>query len=178
MLFLNNVSEAFRNTCLEHYKLDPAHFCMSLRLAWQVCLKETGIRLELLIDPDTLLMFEKGIRGGITQAVHRYAKASNKCIGKPEGESSFLQYLDASNLHGSAMIVKLPTGGFKWFDVSKFTSKKIDRLAEDDSKGYLLEVDVRYHKKLHDLHNDLRFMCEKMVINKSIRPSSQTWINS
>ena len=42
-------------------------------LAWKACLKKTGVRLEVLTDPDMLLMFERGIRGGITQAVHRYA---------------------------------------------------------------------------------------------------------
>ena len=51
-----------------------------------------------------LLIFEKGIHGHITQAVHRYVKASNKYTGEPEGKSSFLQYLDMSNLYGWAMI--------------------------------------------------------------------------
>ena len=27
-----------------------------------------------------LLMFEEGIRGGMCQATHRYAKANNKCM--------------------------------------------------------------------------------------------------
>ena len=63
------VFEAFRNTCLEHYKLDPAHFYMSPGLAWKACLRKTLVRLELLTNPDILLMFERGIRGGITQAV-------------------------------------------------------------------------------------------------------------
>ena len=58
-------------------------------------------------------------------------------------------------------------GGLKWVcDLSRFTPERIGRLAKHDSKGYLLEVDVKYPKELHDLHNDLPFMCEKMKINK------------
>ena len=40
-----------------------------------------------------------------------------------------------------------------------------DEIAEHSDKGYLLQVDVKYPKELHDLHNDLPFMCEKMEIN-------------
>ena len=92
------MSKAFRSTCLEHYGLDRTHFYTAHGLAFQVCLKKTGISLELLTDPDMLLMFEKGNRGGITQAVHRHAKGNNKYMGKPEGESSFLQHLDSNKL--------------------------------------------------------------------------------
>ena len=117
-----------------------------------------------------LLMFEKGIRGGTIQAVHRYVKTDNKYMGEkfhPKGESSFLQYLDANNLYGWAMSQPLPTGGFKWInDVSRFTPDEISRLVKHGSKGYLLEVNVKYPEELHDLHNDLPFMCEKMKINK------------
>ena len=63
VVLLENVFEAFRDTCLKHYKLDPAHFYTSPGLAWCTCLKCTRIRLELLTDPDMLLMFERGIRG-------------------------------------------------------------------------------------------------------------------
>ena len=69
-LLLSNSFEAFRNTCLQHYKLDPTHFYTSPGLAWQVALKKTGVKLKLLTDPDMLLMFDKGIRDGINQAVH------------------------------------------------------------------------------------------------------------
>ena len=112
--------EAFRDTCLEHYKLDPAHFYTSPGLAWKACLKKTGIRLELLIDPDMLLMFELGIRGGITQVVHRYATANNPYMGDkfdPSEEISYLQYQDANNLYGWAMSQSLPTGGFRWVSI-------------------------------------------------------------
>ena len=77
VVLLANVYEAFRETCLEHYKLDPVHFCTSPGLAWKVCIKGAGIRLKLLTDPDMLLMLERGIRGGITQVVHKYTAANN-----------------------------------------------------------------------------------------------------
>ena len=76
VVLLANVFEAFRDTCLRHYSLDPAHFYTSPGLAWKACLKHTGIKLEHLTDPDMLLMFEQGIRGGITQAVRKYALAN------------------------------------------------------------------------------------------------------
>ena len=65
-ILLSNVFEAFRSTCLMLYSLNPAHFYTSPGLAWQACLKKMGTELELLTDPDMLLMFEIGIRGGIT----------------------------------------------------------------------------------------------------------------
>ena len=55
------------------------------------------------MGPDMLLMFERGIRGGITREVHRYASANNKYMGDlydPNKESSYFQYLDANNLYG------------------------------------------------------------------------------
>ena len=64
--------------CLEKYRLDSAYFVSAPGLAWQACLKKTGVKLELLTDIDMLLMVEKGTRGGICQATHRYAKAYNK----------------------------------------------------------------------------------------------------
>ena len=107
MALLANVFEAFRDTCLKHYKLDPAHFYTSPGLAWKACSKHTGIRLELLTDPDMLLMFERRIRGGITQAVRKYTLANNKYMRdkfNPNEDTIYLQYLDANNLYGWAII--------------------------------------------------------------------------
>ena len=64
--------------CLDKYKLDSVYFVSAPGLAWLVCLKKTGVKLELLTDCDMILMIEKGISGGICQATHRYAKANNK----------------------------------------------------------------------------------------------------
>ena len=80
----------------------------------------------------------------------------------PKSESSYLEYLDTNSLYGWAMSQPLPTGGFKWVDVN---SNKISELATRTDKGYVLEVDVSYPKELHNPHNDLPFMCERMEIN-------------
>ena len=77
-LLLADVFENFRKACIETYELDPAHFISLPGLAWQACLKKTGVELELLTEYDMLLMMEEGIRDGICHAVHRYAKANNK----------------------------------------------------------------------------------------------------
>ena len=81
VILLANVFKAFRKVCLDNYGLDPAHFYTAPGLAWKACLKKTRIRLELLLDLDMLLMFERGIRGGTTQSVHRWAKANNPYMG-------------------------------------------------------------------------------------------------
>ena len=78
ILLLPDVYEIFRNKPIEIYELDLVHFLSAPGLAWQACLKKTGVKLELLTDVDMLLMIEKGIRGGICHAIHRNVKANNK----------------------------------------------------------------------------------------------------
>ena len=165
VVLLANMYEAFRDTCLRHYSLDPAHFYTSPGLAWKACLKCTGIKLELLTNPDMLLMLEWGIRGGITQVVGKYALANNKYMRDrfdPKSESSYLQCPDAKNLYSWAMSQPLPTGGFRWVDVNP---NEISELATRNDKSYILEVNVSYPKELHNPHNDLPFMCERVEIN-------------
>ena len=162
---LANVFEAFRKVCLDNYGLDPAYFYTAPGLAWKTCLKKTKITLELLLDPDMLLMFEREIRGRITHSVHRWAKANNPYIGskyEPREPTRYLQYLDANNLYGWAMSQALPTGGFRWVDIHP---DEVSELVSNKDKGYLLQVDVAYPRELHDYHNDPPFMCERMAIN-------------
>ena len=108
-LLLADVFENFRDKCLDRYQLDPINFLSAPGLAWQACLKKTSIELELLTDPDMLLIFKDGTRGGMCNAIHRYAKANNKYMKNynKNAESSFLEYLDANNLYGRAMFKKI-----------------------------------------------------------------------
>ena len=116
-------------------------------------------------------MVEEGIRGGICHSIHRYVKANNKYMKNYNNneELSYIQYLDANNLYGSAMSKKLPVNGFKWLDSDKINEINEDFIKnynENDNKGYILEVDVNYPKRLHELHSDLPFLSERMKIDK------------
>ena len=156
-MYLKNL----RDTCIEIYGLDPSYFLSSPGLAWQACLKKTEVKLELLTDYQMLLMIEEGIRGGMCQSTHRYAKANNKYMKNYDKsiESSYLMYLDANNLYGWAMSQKLPINGFKWVTyLSRFNENFIKSYNENSDIRYFLEVDVEYLKKLFDSHKYLPFL--------------------
>ena len=169
-LLLADIFENFRQSCLENYELDPAHFVSLPGLAWQACLKKTNVELELLTDYDMLLMVEEGIRGGICHAVQRYAHANNKYMNDydKKKKSSYIQYLDANNLYGKAMTEKLPVKGFRWMEnISIIDEDFVKVYNKNDNKGYILDVDVDYPSKLQNLHSDLPFLPERMVINNT-----------
>ena len=187
VLLLADIFETFRNTYLKNYKLNLAQFYTAPGLAWQALLKTAAeycehekkgkdcdlcsdeFRRELLTDIIMLLMVEKGIRDGITQAVKRYLKVNNKYMKdlyNPDEESIHLQYLNTNNFYGWAMVQNLPTHGFKWRKEEEFTPEKIDELVKKDKRGYLLEIDVEYPKELHENYNELPFLTERMKIGR------------
>ena len=116
-----------------------------------------------------LLMVEKGIRGGICQAIHRYAKVNNKQMKNYNKNiiSSYLMYLDANNLYGWAMSLKFPMNGFKRVEeLSGFNERFIKNYNKNSDIGYFLEVDIDYPKELFNLHKDLPFLPERKKVNK------------
>ena len=60
-------------------------------------------------------MVEKGVRGGICHAIHKYAEANNKYMKNynKNKDLSYLMYLDANNLYGWTMSQKLPVDSIK-----------------------------------------------------------------
>ena len=78
MLLLADFFEKFRDTCIDHYGLDPCHYFSVPGMAWDAALKMTRIELELLKDEKMYTFIEHSIRGGVSQISHRFAKANNK----------------------------------------------------------------------------------------------------
>ena len=64
------------------------------------------------------------------------------------------------------MINNLLTHKFLWKRAEDFTTDKIDELVRKDKRGYLLEVGVEYPKELHENHNKLSFLVERMKIGR------------
>ena len=95
---LSDVFENFRSLCLREYQLDPGYYVSTPSLIFDAMLKITGAKIELFTDIDMVLMTEKGIRGGLTQAIKKYAVANNKYLDNYDKtkDSIYLQYLDAN----------------------------------------------------------------------------------
>ena len=91
VLLLADVFENFRDNNLKIYGLDPVHYFTSPGLSWDACLKITGMELELLSDPDMLLMFERCIRGGISMISTRHGEANNKYMKGDFNKKTSLQ---------------------------------------------------------------------------------------
>ena len=157
---------------IEIFGLDPVYFVSAPGLAWQVYLKRTEVKLELLTDYDMILMIEKGTRGGICQATRRYAKANNKYMKNYDknNKSSYVEYFEANNLYGWPMSQKLPVNGFKWVKqkkLSKFNEDFIKKYDKDSNTRYFLEGDIDYPKELFNFHEDLPFLPERKRLKKS-----------
>ncbi len=175
MLLLADVFEAFKAMCLKHYSLDPTHYYTSPGLALDAALKMMGIELQLISDSpnacniDMHLFMEKGIRGGVSVITHRHGEANNPLVEgyDPSKPTTHLIYWDANNLYGWAMSQCLPYGDLRWLNEQQIEVLNVKDVPEDEDEGYILEVDLTYPAKLHNLHNDYPLAPGKLYINYS-----------
>lgn len=166
VLLLADVFQNFRNLCLKFYRLDPCHMYTAAGLAWQACLRVTGVKLELLTNPDMFLFFESGIRGGISTISKRYSRANNKYLANFNSSepSKYIMYFDANNLYGWAMTQYLPVENFEWITQEEIASINVMNLADDGDVGYVFNVDLEIPTELHTLMNDYPLAPETIII--------------
>ena len=82
-------------------------------------------------------------------------------------EISYFQYWDVNNLHGWVMSQKLLVNNFEWIkDTFQFNDDFIKNYNEESDEAYFFEVNVQFPEKLHELHNELPFLPERMKIKK------------
>ncbi|RLU18549.1 hypothetical protein DMN91_008906 [Ooceraea biroi] len=104
-----------------------------------------------------VLFVERGVRGGLSQCSHRYARANNGYApsNDPCEPSTYLMYYDVNNLYGWAVCQPLPSSGFRW--VEDVSTLDVSAIPPDSPTEYILEVDLEYPRYLHDAHSDLPF---------------------
>ena len=156
VLLLSDIIGTFRDTCMDTFMLDPAHYITLPSLAWDAMLRTTRVQLELFTDITKYIFCELGTRGGISSINHRYARANNEyVVGYDENQkTSHILYLDMNSLYPTAMKTYLPYKNFEWDeDTEKYTMNFIMNIADEGSRGCILEVDLDYPDHLHDLHN-------------------------
>ena len=160
---LADIFEKFRNTSITARRIDPSHSYTLPGYSWQCFLLESKVKLPYIENSDVHLMLEKGIRGGITNAIKRRT-------------SDNILYIDANNLYGYAMSQYLPYDNFEiaLFDESIYKDKTIEQFIEilmdiksDSDKGMILEVDIDYPIDLHDLHNDFPLLPLNRKVDQS-----------
>ena len=157
VLLLCAVFETFIDSC---FRLDPCHYFSSPGLAWDPMLKMSGVRLRLIDDVDTHLFIEKGVRGGICYIAKRYCRANNKFV---KGYDSSLE-----KSCGAAMLEYLPYDEFEWLSDDEIDSIDFNGVSAESDVGYILEVDLKYSSKLHELNNDYPLAPEKMRVSKDM----------
>ena len=171
VLLLADFFEKFRKTCLDNYSLDPTHYFSTAGLAWNSALKMTKVELQLLQNEEMYTFFEKGIRGGISMISKRYAKANNpRCsVYDPTKPTSYLIDLDMNNLYGGAMMLPMPTHGFKFLNEEELGEiTNIQNHPDDAEDGFTLEVDLEYPNELHDFHNAYPLAPEALEIDETM----------
>ena len=165
IFLLADIFEQFRQLCLQHLELDPAHYYTVPGMSWDAALKCTKVKLNTLHDINMHQFLEKGMRGGISMITHRYTKANNSYLSEYDANrpSTYIVYKDANNLYGHAMVQALPTGEFQW--VEDVSDLDVTTVEPDAETGYILEVDLEYPPELHELHSDYPLAPEKMEIS-------------
>ena len=130
----------------------------------------TNIKLELMTDVDMFQFIKKGMHGGVSYIVNRYRKANNKYIKENDEKapSKHIMYLDANNLYGWAMSQYLPTGNFKWITDKEISKIDLGKYKKDGKKGLILEVDLKYPRELHHMHNDYSVCSEKVKVSNDM----------
>ena len=165
LLLAANV-ETYRHETYKHMKLDPLHYVSSPSLCFDAMLKITNIHLETLPSVDMYLWFNKAIRGGLSGASVRYARANNPSVHcyNPQKELTYIVGFDLNALYSYAMCFPLPYKSFRFLNANEIQSLNIDSISLDDDTGFFLEVDLDYPEELHDKHCQYPLAPEKVAI--------------
>jgi len=170
VLLLSDVFQHFRRDVLQKHGLDCLYYPTLPSLARSMALKHTQVELDLISDHEMYLMIENSIRGGISTISNRYSKANSPLLedfdsAKP---TTYITYLDANNLYGSAQSEPLPVGDFKFLTPDEISNLDLATIPEDSPTGYIIVCDLDYPPHLHDTYSDYPLAPEHLTISSEM----------
>ena len=165
---LCEVFSRFRHDIINEFQLDVAQYLSSYQMSWDVFLKETGVALELISDPEMLDMIEGNIRGGLSYVARRHVKMPPNY--EPAVNKEFLLFLDCVNLYGYCMMQMLPLCGFRFLSSSEASAMDFTTVDTEGSLGYFVECDLITPDSEHDRQDSLpllstRYQAEAEVLS-------------
>ena len=111
------VFETFRKESISSFELDSVHYLSIHCHSWNAMLRFADINLILVSDIEKYQFFESTIRGNISMMRKGYAEANNKFLKWHDANNkptSYIIYLDVSNLYEHSMMQPLSTEILDW----------------------------------------------------------------
>ena len=146
-LLLAEVMSEFMDEAMEDFGLDASNYISLPQLSFDGMFKKFNLSLDTIPDPDMILLFESGIRGGVSYVSTRRVDVKE--------DGGILQYFDFSNLYGWAQMEKLPARNYRWLSSDEIEKLDIPSLPEFGNKGYALEVDLEYPENIRHKHRHM-----------------------
>ena len=149
-ILLGEVMTTFRQQMFKHFELDCTVYISFPQLAFDCCLKILSEPIELMHDPDMVLMIEQNVvRGGVSFIGERHVRTPNNTnttnnTNIEDKLQNHLFYNDANNPYSVGQSSPMPFGSYEWC-----TKEEIEQIKDnfhnidiDCEQGYILEVDM------------------------------------
>ena len=146
-LLLAEIMSEFMDEAMKDFGLDASNYISLPQLSFDGMFKKFNLSLDVIPDPDMILLFESAIRGGVSYVSTRKVDV--------EKDGGILQYYDFSNLYGWSQMQKLPARNYRWLSKKEIKQLKIKDLDPEGEKGYALEVDLEYPKNIRRKHRHM-----------------------
>ena len=184
-ILLAEVMTAFRQRMFEHFQLDCTAYISFPQLAFDCCLKTFSDPIQLMSDPDMILMVEQNIRGGVSFINERHARTKNYTkTGKGQKLEDKIQnhlfYIDANNLYSVGQSSPMPFGSYAWCTDAeiKHIVEHIHEIEIDYHQGFILEVDLICPPEIHsNLASLPPLPYHKTIRYNDLSPYSQDILN-
>lgn len=155
---LGDLIKSLRRFFFSEFQLELNCYYTLPMLSMDCFLKYTSASIELFSEGDEnkLAFCLSALRGGVSTAFRKYARANNETMGDSYDRSKKrveIRYFDFRSLYASQMRKALPVSDFEFitgqdnlayhFELAKLTDN-------NSSHGYMLECDIEIPESLHD----------------------------